>query len=372
MKTFKTVLAVLAVLLVSGCSSLPLQRARTAFYAGNLESADQVLKNCNDVSGKDRLLCHMEKGLILFYLKDYETSTRALLNAENLMKTQDQISVADQSSAVLVNDSVTAYKGEYSERLWVHTFLMMNFLLQNRIESALVEAKQALEVIDKYPKALAGDHFTRALIGLCFENMNLFDDARIEYEKLSGEAGTNLFLPGTLPRDRGELVLFVAQGHIPVKVSADIILPPSIRISVPRYMGQSPPALPMTIRSRQADLSPEILSTDMGEVAKKSLDERSAEIFSRQAIRAGAKEAIAREAGKRSDVAEGVARIILFLLEQADTRSWETLPGRLSLVRVQLEPGLHDLEISTGYSQPIRLNTLEIPAGARAYQSVRF
>jgi hypothetical protein len=84
----------------------------------------------------------------------------------------------------MINDMAATYKGEYCERLWIHTFLMMNFLLQYKYDSALVEAKQALEVFDKYPGSLEGDYFTRALIALCYENMNLWDDVRIEYEKI--------------------------------------------------------------------------------------------------------------------------------------------------------------------------------------------
>jgi hypothetical protein len=64
----------------------------------------------------------------------------------------------------MINDLTATYKGEYSERLWVHTYLMINFLLQNRPDSALVEAKQALEIFDEYPDPLEGDLFTRALL----------------------------------------------------------------------------------------------------------------------------------------------------------------------------------------------------------------
>ena len=127
----------------------------------------------------------MEKGLILFYQEQYEKSTEALLKASRFIKDQDQVSITEQSSAVVVNDWAITYKGEYSERLWVHTFLMMNYLMQYKYEDALVEAKQALEVYDKYSGSLADDHFTRALIALCYENMNMPDDARIEYEKLA-------------------------------------------------------------------------------------------------------------------------------------------------------------------------------------------
>ncbi len=367
----RSVLSALVILCLAGCTSLPLQKARSAFYGGDLENAELALGSCNDVSGKDRLLCYMEKGLILHYLGEYEKSTEILLQASGLMETQDQISVSEQTSAMLINDRTTTYKGEYGERLWVHSFLMMNFLLQHRYESALVEAKQALELYDRYPDSLGGDHYTRALIALCFENMNLPDDARIEYDKLAGAMGGESLTPSRIAKGRGELVLFIGQGRVPHKIADDVVYPPSIRISIPQYTAP-PPAFPLSILCDDHPLIPLEISTNLGQVAQKSLNDRSAAYLARQALRAGAKEAIAQEIGEESPVGEAIARIVLFLLEEADTRSWETLPGHLILVRTELDAGIHDLEFSSGYSGTIRLENVGIPEGRRVYQSIRF
>jgi uncharacterized protein len=357
---------------LTGCASLPLQKARTAFYGGDLERAERVLEDCSDVSGKDRLLCYMEKGVVLHYAGDYEKSTEVLLKASRLMERQEQISISDQTTAVLINDRTTEYKGEYSERLWVHTYLIMNFLLRLDYEDALVEAKQALEVYDKHPGSLEDDYFTRALIALCFKNMNLQDDARIEYEKLAEAMGVKEG-PAAMPMTpgKGELVLFIAQGRAPHKIASDLVLPPTVRISVPRY-SDSPPLPMASIRCDDQDISALGISTDLGDVARKSLKDRSAAYLSRQVLRAGAKEAIAQQIGDHNELGEAVARIILFLLEEADTRSWETLPARLTLVRLALDPGVHDLQISSGSSGSDHLGPIDIPQGRRVYRSIRF
>jgi hypothetical protein len=357
-------------LFASGCISLSLQRARADFFAGNLAGADNALGECVKIPERDRLLCYMEKGIILHYMGDYGASRDILLRASQFVKEQDYISVKDQSTAVMINDLTTTYKGEYAERLWIHTYLMINFLLQGRPDGALVEAKQALELFDEYPDPLEGDLFTRALIALCFENMNQPDSARIEYEKLEKAAGNKAKRPDPLFPGKGELVLFIAQGRIPAKVSADVVLPPSIRISVPRYENSSsyPPA---DIKVNDTVMRPYIAATDMGEVARESLDKRAAQYLTRQAVRAGAKEAIAQKIGKENEFAEVLARVVLFLLEEADTRSWETLPGNLTLARVTLDEGNHDITISSGYSNPVRIE-VDIQAGKRVYRSVRF
>jgi hypothetical protein len=360
-----------SILLILGCSSLPLQRARTEFYSGDLAGADNILEGCKWISEKDLLLCYMENGLILHYMGAYEESTGVLLKASQLIKRQEQISVTEQSASILINDRVNTYKGEYSERLWVHTYLMINFLLQYKYESALVEAKQALEIYDKYPESLAGDHFTRALIALCFENMNLPDDARIEYEKIAEEMGGREIDPEPIAPGKGELVLFIGQGRVPNKVSSDIILPPSVRISIPRYTYSSS-AITFALRSDEQDIDPIKISTDLGEVARKSLNDRSAQYLTRQGLRSGLKEAIAQEVGETNAVAELFARAILFLLEEADTRSWETLPVCLTLSRIVLDSGVHNLEISSEDLQTIYLDGIYIPQGRRVYRSLRF
>lgn len=370
MVNFKVILPVF-ILLIIGCTSLPLQKARIEYYSGDLARADNILEGCKGISEKDLLLCYMEKGLILHYMGAYEESTEVLLKASQLIKRQEQISISEQSASVLINDRVSSYKGEYSERLWVHTYLMINFLLQYKYESALVEAKQALEVYDKYPESLAGDHFTRALIALCFENMKLPDDARIEYERLAAEMGGGEIAPEPIEPGKGELILFIGQGRVPTKVSNNIVLPPSIRISIPQYTDTSS-YMSFTVRSDGGDIDPLKISTDLGEVARKSLSDRSAQYLARQGLRAGIKEAISQEVGENNPIGELFARAILFLLEEADIRSWETLPGTLTIARIVLDPGVHNLEISSGDFQTVYLDGINIPQGRRIYRSLRF
>ncbi len=350
---------------------MPLNKARAQFYSGNLSGAEQALGECSAVPKRDRLLCYMEKGSILYYMKEYEQSTEVLLRASKFIRDEDLVSIKDQATSVMVNDKTATYKGEYSERLWVHTFLMMNFLMQYKYESALVEAKQALEEYGRHPEALEDDHFTRALIALCYENMNQPDDARIEYEKIAESTGEERISPAPIPEGKGELILFVSRGRIPEKISADVVVPPSIRISVPRYASSSAFS-PVNVYADGRESDHSDFSVNLGDAAAKSLNKRAAQYLTRQALRAGSKEAIAREVGEESVIGEALARIFLFLLEEADTRSWETLPGDLTLVRIVLDAGVHDINVSSGYSNSVNLSGVDIPEGRRIYREVRF
>ena len=172
-------------LLVTGCAGGRLKDARKAFINdGDPQAALQVLDR-DDPNGRSALLFSMEKGLLLHEAGRFQESINELRKASALMKIQDTISVSQQVSSLVINDWMTEYKGEYSERMWVHTYLMINYLLVNQFEDALVEAKQALGVFDAYPEALSEAYFSMALIGLCYEMLDEFNDAYIVYKRLA-------------------------------------------------------------------------------------------------------------------------------------------------------------------------------------------
>ena len=352
-------------LLFAGCASSSLTMARNAFYSGNVDLASQALADPESVSDRDKLLYYMEKGTILFYSGDYPASTDLFLQAAELIKAQEVISATRQAASMVTTEWLTKYKGEYAERLLVHTYLMMNFLLLGRTESALVEAKQALEVYDTYPEACNDDYFTRALIAHCFEALGEINGAYIEYKKLAElmgdplpvadklcDLGTRLgfsdevehfrqFLPRSEPENGpspvGEVLVFVSRGRAPVKIPHDIILPEAIRFSFSTYAdrdGYSPggdiPVMPGLHRSSR-------VTTNVGAVLRKSLDQRLARIIAKETARVVAKEAIANNISDSG--LESLVRIAFLLMEVPDTRCWETLPGTLTLVRSPLFPG---------------------------------
>jgi len=368
MNAIKTIL-VYSIILLAGCSTLPLDKARKSYNSGNLQEAESLLGVCDNTPKRDLLLCYMDKGLILHYLGQYELSSRYLLKASRLMVEQDQVSITDQSSGVLLNDKVTTYKGEYSERLWVHTFLMMNFLLQDNYEGALVEAKLALELYERYQSSLDHDYFTRALAALSYENMNQPDDARIEYDRLAKLTGKEVFKSVFLKSDESELILFIAQDRIPKKVSKDIIVPPGTRISLPVY-SEAAPARTIHISQKGQPVNFHILSANWGDISRTSLKNRYAGYIARHALRTGSREMLASAVGGKNEIAEVLIRAIFILMEQADTRSWAILPGTMSIIRILLHPGTHMLTISSGNSgEDI---DIQLGPGQRKYRSIRF
>ncbi len=389
-------------LIAAGCTSAPLRNARNEFYGGRPDKASEILDKAGNISHRDRLLLLMEKGLILHHQGLYRESTSVFLEASRLIEQQEIINVGRQAGSMVTTEWVTEYKGEYSERLWVHTYLMMNFLLLNNNEDALVEAKQALAVFDKHPESLSGDFFTRGLIALCFENLGLTNDAFIEYKKLAGlmdnpgpvarklyqlamELGfhedAELYKKYIPEKDLGrvnetpdaELVLFISRGRSPVKIPGNIVVPPSIRFSFPQYADTESSFLDRLVMDTSAGPPAGPISTDVGKVVKASFKERAAMIIAKETARAAAKEAISQQVGNKYDTsAETVLRGIFFIMEEPDTRSWQTLPARLEMIRLTLKKADQNVTISIGgEKRTISLTDEEISSGRRIYRSIR-
>lgn len=358
-------LSCLFLLAAVGCASGKLKLARQSFYDGRLDYAAQVLEDETEIPRRDRLLYFLEKGVILHHQQDYRQSIQVLREAVDLIERQEVISASRQTGSLVTSERLTYYKGEYAERLWVHTYLMMNYLLINDPEGALVEAKQALEVFDAYPDALEDTYFTRALIAHCFEANNEANSAYIEYKKLARALGnpapvadrlvmlgrrlgfsdevaeykTHLSEAQRRAIEKGpgpELILFVSQGRSPVKIPKNIVVPPSIRFSFATYKERTHTYEAPVIHGADGKMGGIRIKTDIADVLSASLKERAARIIAKETARVAAKEAISQNIDDA--FLEVLVRGAFFVMEEPDTRSWETLPAFWTMIRIPISP----------------------------------
>ena len=390
-----------AAVCITACGTVPFNEARTAYQRGDFEQATTALSSSR-VRSKDKLLALMEQGSIWHEAGDYQRSSSALLQAVELLSSTDYVSVSENAAALAVNEWTKTYRGESAERLWIHTYQIMNFLLLGKNESAAVEARQALALLAESGNELQQDHFTRAMLAAAFDSVKLYNNAYIEYRKLSEALPSNSLL-SDLRNDRalrsgiplsakittqsqlpkgaeGELVLFVASGDIPRKVAGDLVLYPADRISFPIYdINTSPaPDLSLTIDSQSKGESETItpgITTDLGSIARNALAARGTKIAASQIARTSIKHALVKATEEDSESAAALLGFVFFVVEQADTRSWVTLPGYLSLLRVSLPPGDHSVTVHNNAAYANRSQTIDnilISPGRTTYHRIRF
>ncbi|HEY5674971.1 MAG TPA: hypothetical protein VIR78_14795 [Malonomonas sp.] len=393
--------ALLCVLLsLSGCAGR-LNKASQSFYADRPEQALETLQKGDAFGNRSELLFLLEQGVVLHQLGRYQESINQFLEAAVMAKKFEKISASEQLGSMVTSEWLVKYKGEYSERLWIHSYQMMNFLLLGQYDGALVEAKQALQVLEAYPDALKEDYFSRALIALCFAHVREDNDAYLVYRKLAGDLPTpkavamdlvpiasrlgmtdevekfRPYLPAELPQGDAELVLFIANDRIPKKRPGNFFLPPSIRFSFPYYAKTATPPLKLKTVSPDYPSLP-LITADFAAVIRRSLDERKTRLILKETARVAVKEAASQAVGdKHGDLAEVLLRVSLLLLEEPDTRSWQTLPARMTLIRVPLPAGSHKIRLDLtkgGYrdNRRVELPEFHLNKGERFFYSLRF
>ena len=186
--TGATLAALLATLLLcTACATpQPIARARAELRGGNADAALATLSEA-EVPRRDRLLLLLDRGLAAQAAGRYRESTEALAEADALVERLDYVSVRDQGASLLVSDRVSSYRGESAERLWIHTFQMINFLALGETEGAAVEARRAVRELEEHGDTFAADPVTRLLAAMSFEAAGQVDGAGVEYRRLVGE-----------------------------------------------------------------------------------------------------------------------------------------------------------------------------------------
>lgn len=182
-------LLALAVLLLGGCATYsdsfkPIEREIIAHRPA------KALKHLEKqkLSGNDRLLHLLNKAMLLRMMEDYKGSNAHFEQAKKYIEQNTAISVTEQASSFLINDSTRAFIGAPFEQVMIHLYSALNYLQLNQIDSARVEALQVdvkLRQLSSEDKnaLLNSDPFARYLSGIIYEDLHEWSDALIAYRK---------------------------------------------------------------------------------------------------------------------------------------------------------------------------------------------
>jgi len=292
---FYSMLLLVCALLVQACStSGALVSARVQFQQGSAVAALQTLEEAS-VSRRDTLLLLMDKALVAQAAEEYEQSIVAFEEAYQLPG------------------------------------------------SAAVEARRAVKLFDTHKDVLDGDFFTRYLMAISFEAAGQFDSASVEYRKLA--ALLSKPISAISSSGNRELILIVANGFIAPKLPGDIAVDINARIAFPFYPVVNPTAPDITVSTNGTALEHSRIDTQLLSIARLALAKRGTRVAARQAVRLASKYAIAKNLEAQDELAGQIAQIVFFAIEQADTRSWETLPAHLSLMRVSVPDNVTSVQV---------------------------
>ena len=181
--------------------------------------------------------------------------------------------------------------------------------------------------------------------------------------------------PPTRPENAGELILFYETGYIPPKSEEALTFPilktddvedekfaptligrqgrtykdieleyllrvaiPTIRSHRPRFAG-----VEVTVGETKAK---GVLVADVENIAIETFNAQRPIILLRTLLRAVGKYLIYRKANKENEALGLLVNLAGAVTEQADTRSWRTLPNQIFMARIALPAGNHTLNLS--------------------------
>lgn len=112
---------------------------------------------------------------------------------------------------------------------------------------------------------------------------------------------------------------------------------------------------------------------DLSAGVRSDFNDQRADMIARTVLRAatkmvigaGLEEAVAKDNEAARDLVGALANLGAALTERADTRSWHLLPGSVSLMRLRLPAGEHQLELEMGEEggRALSLGTVEVEPG---------
>ncbi len=376
--------------------------ARARDYDGALERLEQ---SSLAKSQKNRLLYLMEKGVLLHQKGDYRQSNRVLEEADGLVEALFTLSLSAEGLSFVSSDDLIPYAGDDYESIYLNYYKILNYLALGELEEATVECRRVDEKLNYF--ADQGDDgenaFLRLLTGLVYEAGGDVNNAFIAYRKardiyggqvppllwerlvqaarLSGFADeyesylAQARAEGIEPRKPpSNVAVVVSKGWIPVKREVATQVPTEhgfpVRLAVPELV-ERPSVLGAVEVSVDGEGRTEAQPVDdLAALARRTLEDKKGRLIVKAVARAVAKELVARKAEKEQGALAGLAvRIAAQVTENADLRSWSTLPEIILLATVPVEPGWHTVIIRAGEREEIR--AVEVKEGSLGIVSGR-
>jgi len=378
-----------------GCANTYMAKtadARAALVSHQPEKAIEVLERAfpKGPPKDDEVLFLLDKGSFLRAAGRFDESNQFLAKAEKLSEALDVTSVSEEAAALLSNEGTKAYRTEDFEKLMFSVLQGLNYAEKGDEEGALVEMRR----VDLKLRKMVADEkkpyqqlaVARYLSGILYENAGDLDAAAIDYIQAAGlqtlglaaepalrlaketgresdyeallRAYPSLPHPPLSPSE-GQLVVLVEMGLIVEKQSSKRKVESSLQDSVlvvPVYPLQKRAYPLVSLAVGGQNISAAVV-TSLDEVARIHLNERIDRLVAKSAAALLVKGGVAAAVGAatRSKEVGLLVFLLLTMTQEADTRSWGSLPAEFQVARARLKAGKHVLKVQT-------------PAGSSEYE----
>ncbi|MEW6055621.1 MAG: hypothetical protein AB1540_03330 [Bdellovibrionota bacterium] len=359
------------VLLIFGCSSYTstTRSARDEFYSGKYTDAAKRLEKGAHEDGVDQLLYLFDRATALHHAGEYEESNKDFHLADKLAEIKDYTSLATEVATLVTNDKIIPYKGEDFEKTLIPQYLALNYLMLGKHEDALVECRRVNHklhlMITQGQRKYQLNPMASYLAAILYEDNREWDHAYIDYQAVKKLLPELSYLREDLYRlawrnkiredmqrwaeefglsaeeqkrirdtaNKPEIIVIIENGRSPEKQ------PHPTWTALPRYVPRYNPVSQLEVTVNQETLGLSQTLFDVEKTAIQNLDDKFAGILAKKVGGVVAKEVVAHQIGKRTDPIIGaLAWLGMHAVNQADLRSWLTLPKDFQIFRVRVEP----------------------------------
>ncbi|MBM2846161.1 MAG: hypothetical protein HW407_1473, partial [Bacteroidetes bacterium] len=275
-------------------------------------------------------------------------------------------------------------KNTYQEDAFIRYIAGALYESSGELNDAFISYRKAYETYQSYSKEYGTpappfllDDLVRAATLLSFT------EEKDMYQKLGGREFTRT------DREKGSVLVIAYAGKGPIKEEqrATVTIPDSsgtlhtFQIALPkfrpRHRGNRSYNVSIALSNDTVN-SRTVVAEDITAIAGKTLEDRLGLIYLKSGGRAvlkflaaeKAKAELKKDSNSKVRNILGSIAIDLFVgaTEQADTRTWRTLPGEIQLARIHLAPGKHTISIrSSDGGYELREEVVAIRAGKTSF-----
>jgi len=210
-----------------------------------------------------------------------------------------------------------------------------------------------------------------------------------EYGQVRGKYKNTEFLKIKEKNKKAEVYLLQYNGLSPIKIEDSLSVPTLdghiVKVAFPKYRKRPYAVTNSRILAKGVDgkvfKSDSELCQDIGAIAIKNLDRRKIRYIAKSTARATGRylaakkqeENIEKKSGNiASDWFRFFANMYNIIVEQADLRSWQTLPDQIRVARLLLEPGIYEFSLENfaldgDHLGVVALKKVKVEAGGKLF-----
>jgi tetratricopeptide (TPR) repeat protein len=161
---------------------------RTSLSAG---AYDEALDHIAEISGSNSLLLLLyEQGMVLHCKGDYPASNLAFERAERVLDALYTRSVTRELASLAVSETVSQYRGDAYEAVFVNYYKILNYLALGQVEDAMVECRRVNRRLQMFNDGsetyFVNEPFVQYITALVYTRGREYGDAEVSYRVATG------------------------------------------------------------------------------------------------------------------------------------------------------------------------------------------